>query len=70
MAKKINQELFNSNVFVLGQVTFLPHYTKSNVYVGPGYGQNNLVEYTAKELVVSGAQLSEELLGKRSWAVK
>jgi len=70
MAKETKQELFNTNVFVLGQVTFVPHYAKSDVYVGPGYGQSNENEFSAKELVVAGAQLAEHLLGKRSWAVK
>jgi hypothetical protein len=36
-------------------VTYLPHYTKP-VYVGPGYPEHNLREYTAGELEAAGAQ--------------
>jgi hypothetical protein len=70
MAKEGKQELINTNVFVLGQTTFVPHYTKSGVYVGPGYGKYSESEYSAKELVVAGALMAEKPLWKRSWAVK
>ena len=41
--------------YALKGVTYLPHYTKP-VYVGTGYPEHSLREYTAGELEAAGEQ--------------
>lgn len=68
--KEAKKELVNTNVFVFNTITYVPHYTKKNVYVGPGYGLTNNFEYSVKDLSVAGALLYEKPLWERSWALK
>ena len=54
-------------VFVKDGITFLPNYRNSCVFVGPGYGKDNLTRYTEFELYRMGAEkayLSLWLRGK------
>jgi hypothetical protein len=49
------QKSFQSLCFKINNVFYMPHYTK-NCFVGPGYGRQNLREYSQDELLVKGAK--------------
>lgn len=48
------QETVMTPVFVINDVTFVPHYTAAS-FVGPGFGRYNRTLYTAKQLRAAGA---------------
>lgn len=52
--------------YKLNEVTYLPHYRNSSVYVGPGYPRLTNKTHSADELVLQGAVLVKELLWVRS----
>lgn len=68
-------ERFNQKVFIKNGVTFLPHYSKKDIFVAPGYKGRTpdstgrmipvLNEYTKTELVLLGAKESSMFLWSR-----
>jgi hypothetical protein len=53
-------------VYVIGSITYLPHYTQPLHYVGPGYGHWNYTVYYATTLLAAGAIPKQEHLLKRA----
>ena len=53
-------------VYVIGSITYLPHYTQPLHYVGPGYGYWNTTVYYATTLLAAGAVPRQEYLLKRA----
>jgi hypothetical protein len=51
--------------YKLHDVTYVPHYRNSSLYVGPGYPKFNRSVYTAAELVLAGAALVHAVLWSR-----
>jgi hypothetical protein len=51
--------------YKLQDVTYVPHYRNSSLYVGPGYPKFNRRVYTAAELVLAGAASVHEMLWAR-----
>ena len=51
--------------YKLRDVTYVPHYRNSSLYVGPGYPKFNRSVYTAAELVLAGAASVHEVLWAR-----
>jgi hypothetical protein len=51
--------------YKLQDVTYVPHYRNSSLYVGPGYPKFNRSVYTAAELVLAGAASVHEVLWAR-----
>lgn len=51
--------------YKLRDVTYVPHYRNSSLYVGPGYPKFNRSVYTAAELVLAGAASVHEVLWSR-----
>lgn len=49
-------------VYQLGEITYLPHYSRENVYVAPGYDRHTLNVYTVSQLIKAGAMPKFELL--------
>jgi hypothetical protein len=52
-------------VYKLGMFTYLPHYTKRKVFVGPGYNRYTTKEYSTDELLGMGAVPKLERLLER-----
>jgi hypothetical protein len=52
--------------YKLHDVTYVPHYRNSGVYVGPGYPKFTRRVYTAAELVLAGAASVHEMLWSRA----
>ena len=59
------EDLFPYTTYVLGGITYVPHYTEVGMYVGPGYPQKTNRMYTAGELQRAGARPVTEALWKR-----
>jgi hypothetical protein len=65
----------NQQVWRLNGITYLPHYTKPGMYVGPGWSMRNTnemgetiyhpMQYTLLELISSGAVAGEMFLWPR-----
>jgi hypothetical protein len=55
----------NYTVYELDGVTYLPHYSDSFHYVGPGYGHWNITTYYATTLLAAGAVPKQAHLWKR-----
>ena len=53
-------------VFILRGVPYLPHYSKSHKWVGPGR-EHERKEYTTTELAEAHARLTTRQLWKRYW---
>jgi hypothetical protein len=51
--------------YKLQDVTYVPHYRNSSLYVGPGYPKFTRRVYTAAELVLAGAASVQEMLWSR-----
>lgn len=51
-----------TDCYVLRGITWVPHWLKLGKFVSPGYGRRHMVEMTAQELLVKGAQKQPELL--------
>jgi hypothetical protein len=51
--------------FQLNGILYIPHYRTAN-FVGPGHSTENPIEYTAKALVLAGAQRILQPLWLRS----
>jgi hypothetical protein len=51
-----------TDCYVLRGITWVPHWLKRGKFVSPGYGRQHMVEMTAQELLVKGAQKQPELL--------
>ena len=51
--------------YKLKDVTYVPHYRNSSLYVGPGYPKFNRSTYSAAELVLAGAASVHEMLWSR-----
>jgi len=64
----MNQEdlapLYRMKAYRANGITYLPHYTVPNVYVGPGYPHYSWI-YTSEELKRLGAREVTELLWRR-----
>jgi hypothetical protein len=65
MSKDIAAERFDTPVYVLHGVAYLPHYRNSSVYVGPGYPRQNPKYYSEEELLRVGANKGSALLWHR-----
>jgi len=52
--------------YKLKDVTYVPHYRNSSLYVGPGYPKFNRTTYSAAELVLAGAASVHEMLWSRA----
>jgi len=60
------EETFMQTVYTLGEVTYVPHYRNTHVYVGPGYPRFTLQRYSVEELLSAGAKQSALPLWYRS----
>jgi hypothetical protein len=60
------EETFMQTVFILNEVTYVPHYRNPSVFVGPGYPIFNKERYSQEQLVAGGAKRSALALWKRS----
>jgi len=60
------EETFMQAVYILGEVTYVPHYRNPSVFVGPGYPVFNKIRYSEEELVHAGAKRNGYPLWKRS----
>lgn len=52
--------------YKMGDVTYVPHYRNSSVYVGPGYPRFNKTRYSVEQLALAGAVAVHEFLWVRS----
>jgi hypothetical protein len=59
------EETFMQTVFILNEVTYVPHYRNPSVFVGPGYPIFNKDRYSQEQLVSGGAKRSALALWKR-----
>jgi hypothetical protein len=57
-------EKFQTKVYRLNEVTFLPHYRNHNIYVGPGYPKVK-DRYSELELIAMGAKPEVMMLWSR-----
>jgi len=53
---------FPVTVYKWGQVTFVPHFSKPGVYVGPGYPLHTKTEWSPQSLVAVGARPEKAFL--------
>jgi len=70
-----NIEKTNQQVWKKNGVTYVPHYTKPDVFVGPGWSMKKVnstgnatyypMEYTLLQLIAAGAVAEEMFLWKR-----
>lgn len=51
--------------YKLNDVTYVPHYRNSTIFVGPGYPTHNKKRYSASELLAAGAASVPEFLWAR-----
>jgi hypothetical protein len=59
------EETFMQTVYILGEVTYVPHYRNPSVFVGPGYPVFNKTRYSEEQLVYAGAKRNGFPLWKR-----
>lgn len=66
------EELFQTTVYTIGQITYVPHYSKPGEFVGPGFvgpgyqlNPPKFPTHTADELLRMGATASKAYLWKR-----
>ena len=52
--------------YKLRDVTYVPHFRNSSVYVGPGYPKYTKARYSAEQLVLAGAASVSEMLWVRA----
>jgi hypothetical protein len=52
-------------VFRFGDVTYVPHYRNSSVFVGPGYPRFTKERFSEEELIQLGASKQKSLLWTR-----
>jgi hypothetical protein len=52
--------------YKLGDVTYVPHFRNSSVYIGPGYPRENQERYSSDQLVSAGAIATNNLLWIRA----
>ncbi len=52
-------------VFTLNGVTYVPHYSKTGLFVSPGYGLTHAVELTGADLIRAGAKQEVRFLWSR-----
>ena len=52
-------------IFVKDEITYVPHYRNSSVFVGPGYGKHNVKQYSEFELFRMGAEKAFKFLWHR-----
>lgn len=54
-----------TTTYVLGGITYVPHYRNNSVFVGPGYPLFNTARYSAIELLELGAERKHKHLWTR-----
>ena len=52
--------------YKLGDITYVPHFRNSSVYVGPGYPRATQKRYSEEQLVSAGATAVNNLLWIRA----
>lgn len=52
--------------YKIGNITYVPHYRNSSIYVGPGYPKENKTRYSIEQLALAGAVAVTELLWVRA----
>jgi hypothetical protein len=57
--------LFAQVTYKLNDVTYVPHFRNSDIYVGPGYPRANKERYSAAQLIAAGAMATSNLLWSR-----
>lgn len=60
-----NAPLEESVVFTKDGITYLPHYRNNSLFVGPGYGKNNLKRFSEIQLLSMGAEKDKMFLWHR-----
>lgn len=55
-----------ATVYVKHGVTYVPHYFKPGIWVGPGYGRHNDMEYTETMMEAAGAEAEQLMLWPRA----
>ena len=65
MMKDLKEETHMQTVYVLNNITYLPHYRNPSVFVGPGYPRFTLQRYSDTDLRNAGAQQGGFPLWKR-----
>ena len=58
-------DTFETTVYDLRGITYVPHYRNDNIYIGPGYPKHTLERYSAVELQLMGAKPRVEMLWSR-----
>ena len=51
--------------YKIKDVTYVPHFRNSDIYVGPGYPRANKDRYSAAQLIAAGAVATSNLLWSR-----
>lgn len=54
------------NVYVLGDVTYVPHYLNDQFFVGPGFPRLNTKLYSVEQLMRAGAKQQWLMLWPRA----
>jgi hypothetical protein len=60
-------ELTKQAVYRVGQVLYLPHYTKPNLFVGPGFPKHDPRMFFKGELLARGAIKDQAMLWPRAY---
>ena len=60
------EETTMQTVYILGEVTYVPHFRNTHVYVGPGYPRFTRQRYSVEELRSAGAKQGALPLWHRS----
>jgi hypothetical protein len=63
--KDATSDLREQTVFTYKGVTYVPHYTKPGVFVGPGYPRHDDREHTLEFMKAIGAQAEAMMLSPR-----
>ena len=63
--KDNHAEKFETKVYLLHRIKYVPHYRSKEVYVGPGYPRPTQAQYTAAQLINAGAQEITEMMWAR-----
>lgn len=67
MVSNETPELTLQAVYRVGRVVYLPHYTKPNVYVGPGFPQHDPRMFFKGELLAAGVIRDQAMLWPRAY---
>jgi hypothetical protein len=64
-SSKESAPLLAQVAYKLGDITYVPHYRNSSVYIGPGYPRVDKSRYSAEQLMLKGAIAVTEILWTR-----